>query len=279
MSQTPASPPPPPGPQPYYGPPQGATGPPKTISILAVVFGAAALLFGLIPVAGIFIGGLFGLAAIVLGVIGILKSHRLMAIIGIALAVLGLIIATIISVQVGKAVEQAVEDWPTDWESTTDREDTTDEETGGLDDFDGVAGTDPNSPLPAGTEVETGNWRVSFSDVVPDASETVLDENEFNEPPAEGHQFFMYRVDATYIGGDSSFAWDDLQLGVAFGNTLYTDYCGVIPDDLAEAPEVFKDGTVSGNNCVMVPSDGVEDAVISVQDHWQSGERYFVSTG
>ncbi|WP_205324099.1 IgG-binding virulence factor TspB family protein [Glycomyces sp. YM15] len=61
--------------------------------MLAVVFGGAALLFGLIPFAGLFIGGLFAVAAIVLGIIGILKSHKVMAIIGISLAALGMIIS------------------------------------------------------------------------------------------------------------------------------------------------------------------------------------------
>ncbi|THV42339.1 hypothetical protein [Glycomyces buryatensis] len=274
MTQTPASPPPV---QPPYPPQaQGQAQPSNTISILAVVFGAAALLFGLIPVAGIFLGGMFGLAAITLGIIGIFKSHRLMAIIGIALAVIGLIIATVISLAVGRAVEDVVEDWPTDVEDLTDegadgRDDADDDE--GSDSADG---TDPNSPLPSGSAVDIGDWNVSFSNVVPDSTDTILAENEFNEPPDDGHQFFMFQVDAIYEGSDSGFAWDDIELGIYFNNTLYTDECGVIPNDLFETPEVYEGGTASGNACVEVPSDGVDAAVISVEDYWETSARYFV---
>ncbi|MDA1360518.1 hypothetical protein O1R50_12845 [Glycomyces luteolus] len=90
MTQVP-NPPPSSGP-PYYGPP-AQSGRPRTISLLAVVFGGAALLFGLIPLVGLVVGGLFAAAAIVLGIIGILKSHKVMAIIGISLAALGMIIS------------------------------------------------------------------------------------------------------------------------------------------------------------------------------------------
>jgi hypothetical protein len=306
MSQPPASPPepeprhygppspgpepyyPPPPAEPYYPPPPGQAWPPppepaepsKTISILALVFGGAALLLSIIPVFGIFLGGLFGIAAIVLGIIGIFISHRLFAIIGIALAVVGLIVAIIVNIAAGRTVEKIVDEWPSNFD------DLTSEGPGAEDDQDGegpqedeaLEGTDPNAPLPAGTEVVTGNWRVAFSNVVPDAAEALAAEDEYNEPPADGHQYFMFQVDATYEGEDSAFAWDQLMLGVSFNNTVYTEYCGIIPDDFWTTPEVFAGGTATGNFCVTVPSEGVEDAVISVQDYWSPGQRYFVDT-
>jgi hypothetical protein len=264
--------------QPGTPPPEPA-GPSKTISILALVFGGAALLCSIIPVFGIFLGGLFGIAAIVLGIIGIFMSHRLLAIIGITLAVIGLIVAIIVNIAAGRTVEKIVDEWPTDFEGPTsdgaDGED--DHDGGGPPGDEGLDGTHPDSPLPAGTEVVTGNWRVAISNVVPDATEAILSEDEMNEPPAEGHQYFMFQVDATYEGDDSAFAWDQLMIGVSFNNTVYTEYCGfVIPDDFAYAPEVLAGGTATGNVCVSVPSDGVEDAVISLEDYWTPGQRYFV---
>lgn len=280
MSQPPASPPPPPaGPPPYYPPPpepagqspMGPAGPTKTISILALVFGGASLLFALIPVVGIFLGGLFGIAAIVLGVIGIFKSHRLMAIIGIALAVVGLIVAVIVTIAAGKAVEEIVDDWPTDYWSDEGNSG----EDGKKDEV--VDGTDPNAPLPAGTEVRTGNWTVVISNVVPDATDEILEADDFGEPPAEGNQYYMFQVDATYEGQESSTAWSDLLFGAFIDNTVYTESCGFAPDDLFLAPEVFEGGTATGNVCISVPTDGADDAVISIEDYWVSGQRYFVA--
>jgi hypothetical protein len=80
---------PPPGP----AGPGGQGEPPRLIAILALVFGAAALLLGLLPVAGIVFGGILGTAAIVLGIIGLLKSHKVMSTIGIVLAVVGTIVS------------------------------------------------------------------------------------------------------------------------------------------------------------------------------------------
>jgi hypothetical protein len=283
MSQPPASPPPepPPGPPPYYPPPMPGHHPPagnsKTISVLALVFGGLALLFSLIPVAGIFIGGLFGIAAIVLGIIGIFKSHKLFAIIGIALAVVGLIVAVIITVAVGRTADEIIEDWPTDYGDSSGE----DEGHGDAPQDQAVDGTDPTAPLPAGTEVDTGTWKVSFSDVAPDATDTILAEDDYNTPPAEGQQYFMFQVDAAYEGEDASNPWDDLAFGVYFNNTLYASYssfdCGYLPNDLSEAPMVYSGGTASGNVCVVVATDGVEGAVISVEDYWNSGQRYFVA--
>lgn len=266
MSQPPASPSPPMPPEqpPYYAP--APPEPSKTISILALVFGGAALLFGLIPVAGIFLGGLFGIAAIVLGIIGIFISHRLFAIIGIALAVLGLIVAIIITIAVGKSAEEFIEDWPSESEESEDKP---------KDEV--VDGTDPTAPLPAGTEITTGNWTVLISDVVPDATEEVMAADEFNVAPAEGFQFFMFHVEATYQGEASSTAWVDLLLGVYIDSTVYTEACGFIPDHLSVAPEVFAGGTAAGDFCLAVPTAGVENAAISVEDYWTGGQRFFIS--
>ena len=108
----------PPAPSPYQPAPYpptaqspGGTGEqPKVIGILALVFGAAALLFGLIPLVGIFIGGLFGTAAIVLGIIGIIKSHRIMSIIGIALSLVGAILSFAITNSVADDVADDIAD-------------------------------------------------------------------------------------------------------------------------------------------------------------------------
>ncbi|MEU5154907.1 hypothetical protein [Glycomyces sp. NPDC021274] len=240
-----------------------------------MVFGGAALLFGIIPVAGIFIGGLFALAGIVLGIVGIFKSHRLMSIIGIGLAVLGLIVTVIVTVALGKAAEDIIEDWPTDYETESE----TDEGSGHGDapTEQAADGTDPTAPLPAGSEISTGNWTVVISEVVPDATEQVLAENEFNAPPPEGAQFFMFRVDATYQGEASSFAWSDLLFGVFVEDSVHSGTCGVVPGDLFDAPEVFAGGTATGNVCISVPTAGVETAAIGVEDSWAQGERYFVA--
>jgi hypothetical protein len=106
----PAAPPYPPAPLPPFAQPPGASPErPKTLGVLSLVFGAAALLFGLIPLAGIFIGGLFGTAAIVLGIIGIIKSHKIMSIVGIVLSAVGAILSFAITGSVGDDIAADIE--------------------------------------------------------------------------------------------------------------------------------------------------------------------------
>jgi hypothetical protein len=249
-------------------------GPSKTISILALVFGGAALLLSIIPVIGIFLGGLFGIAAIVLGIIGIFISHRMFAIIGIALAVVGLIVAIIVTIAVGRSAEEIIDEWPENYEDLTGDGDD-DAQSQREDEV--VDGTDPEAPLPAGSEVSTGTWKVTFSNIVPDATDAVM-ENELNFPPAAGYQYFMFQVNAAYEGEASKSAWDELFFGIYLNNTLYTQYCGFLPNDLSSAPEVYEGGAVSGNACVTVPSEVVENAILSVEEYWESGRRFFVAT-
>jgi hypothetical protein len=242
-----------------------------------VIFGGASPLFALIPLVGIFVGGLLGIAAIVLGIIGIFKSHRLMAIIGIALAVVGLVVAMIVTFAAGRAVEEFVDDYPTGTDESAPRDETTDsgDDPGG----DGSAdGTSPDSPFPAGTVVDTENWKVAIGEVMRDATEVVLAEDEFNTPPPEGQQYFMFEVEATYQGDASGFAYWDLTFGVYMEATVYTSQCGLIPDDLSLANEVYPGGVSTGNYCVTVPTAGVEGALITIEDFYASEvTRYFVS--
>jgi hypothetical protein len=137
-------------------------------------------------------------------------------------------------------------------------------------------GTHPDFPLPAGSEIATGEWKVTFSNVVPDATETVLAEADFNEPPAEGFQYFMFRVDATYLGDGASHASNALDIGVYADGTVHINDCGLLPDDLYDTSRVYNGWTASGNDCVAIPSNSVEDVLISVVDSRNSEEPYFV---
>lgn len=129
-------------------------------------------------------------------------------------------------------------------------------------------GTSPDSPLPAGTEVEIGDWTVTVSDVELDATETILAENEFNEEPADGNQFAMYTVEGTYNGDEAGTLWLDLTIGVFAGGTYYSECSNVVPGDLIDTPEVANGGTASGNGCAEFPSAESDGAIIYIEDLW-----------
>jgi hypothetical protein len=170
-----------------------------------------------------------------------------------------------------------VVDEPTTTTSPADDEDTEEEpaetpEESPASPADSELGTRDN-PLPIGTTIEMGDWTLTVTDVSTDATDEIMSENEFNEPPAEGRQFLMFGVEATYNGDDSGTAWLDFSWAIvgSGGNTFgdtgdFEDYCGVIPDDLNEAGEAFPGANVAGNVCFSVPSDQVEGSTIRIEE-------------
>jgi hypothetical protein len=110
-----------------------------------------------------------------------------------------------------------------------------------------------DSPADVGVPVVVGEWTVRVAAITPDAAALVAAENQFNDPPAAGKQFFMATLEATYIGSESSTFWIDNSLkAVGASNVAYEGFdssCGVLPDDVDRAGEAFPGGTISGNVC------------------------------
>lgn len=138
------------------------------------------------------------------------------------------------------------------------------------------------SPIEVGAVVQVGNWRLRVSRVTADATGQVMAENEFNESPGEGNQFFMASVEATYTGTDSSTFWLDMTLkAVGESSVAYEPFdatCGVIPDDLNQAGETFPGGTVTGNVCWNIESSDATSLVMIAEQSFSFEEtRAFLS--
>jgi len=57
-----------------------------------------------------------------------------------------------------------------------------------------AAGT-RDDPIPMGTPVNLRDaWTITVLSIMPDATQAILKENMFNDPPKAGNQFFMARV-------------------------------------------------------------------------------------
>ena len=86
-----------------------------------------------------------------------------------------------------------------------------------------------------------------------DATQLVLGENQFNDPPEEGFRFYIVTIRAQYLGPDStSFDGRSRLRALGVGGVVYTTFansCGVIPHKLPN-PELFTNGTVEGE-CVL----------------------------
>lgn len=113
-----------------------------------------------------------------------------------------------------------------------------------------AAGT-RDDPIPIGTAVDLGDgWEIVVLDVVPDATNIILRENMFNNPPTAGNQFFLARVRAKYSGEDSDTFGGSYRLRAvgpsSVGYSTFQNSPGVIPDLLPDS-EVFSGGVIEGN--------------------------------
>ena len=113
-----------------------------------------------------------------------------------------------------------------------------------------AVGTRKN-PVPIGMAVDLGDgWQIAVISVIPDATNAVLRENQFNDPPKTGNRFFLARVQAKYTGTNSATFNGGLRLRAvgpsSIGYSTFENSAGVIPDPLPDS-EVFSGGVIEGN--------------------------------
>ena len=136
---------------------------------------------------------------------------------------------------------------------------------------------DRESPFPMNRSWHVSDeWAVNVLGTTPNANAAVQKENQFNDPPAEGNQFFMVNVEITYQGEGSGSRFLSLQFGVAGSdNKIYSeneDGCGVTPNGLSQNKELLTGGSDSGNICFEVPSEVVDSLLLAVNAY---GDNYF----
>lgn len=132
-------------------------------------------------------------------------------------------------------------------------------------------GVGSDGAIPVGDAGEIVGWSIKVLSLTEDATQDVLDENQFNDPPAEGNQFVIAQLEVTRI--DSA---PDSPDGLIYEvedstGTTYTTFneesrCGVIPDDLQVPNDLTEGETTIGNVCWSLPSDRVSDLVLLVDD-------------
>ncbi len=160
-----------------------------------------------------------------------------------------------------KTLEGAVQ--PTEEDTESDAQPTAEQEED--DAGDGDTGSFGN-PVPLGDEADIGgDWTLKVVDVVPDATDQVMAENQFNEPPAEGRQFFVVTVALTNNSekpaSPSSVVGFSAVGASAVAYESSEDRYGVIPGELPSS-EIFPGGTTEGALCWSVRPDDVESLVM-----------------
>ena len=111
-------------------------------------------------------------------------------------------------------------------------------------------------------------WRVAVNNAIPDATQDVLDRNQFNDPPSDGHQYFIATVSVRNTGSQPE-AFPATLLFRATGlsgreYSTFGDFCGV-PDAFFAEP-IQPGATHTGNVCWMVASRDADSLVMLSTD-------------
>lgn len=122
-------------------------------------------------------------------------------------------------------------------------------------------------PHPIGKGAEIGDWTVVVIGVTPDADDVIAAAYEFNEPPADGRQYVLIRLKATYHGDDPGTFWNDT-ISTFYGDpgNTYESATVVVPDEMADAREAQPGAVIEGNIVFEVPSREVEEGMLAVEE-------------
>ena len=137
------------------------------------------------------------------------------------------------------------------------------------------------NPVPFGVTAElkfseTDHWEVTVLGAERDATSIVLRENQFNDSPRDGHQFYLVTVGVKYLGtGSTTFRAGSRLKALGNGGVVYTTFgntCGVIPDEFPYS-ELFTNGQLEGSECWEIASADVESLVMIVESDSSTAER------
>jgi hypothetical protein len=113
---------------------------------------------------------------------------------------------------------------------------------------------------------DSNGWKLRVNGSIPNATKAVMAENQFNDPPKPGRQFFIVNLTMAYSGTGSSTALEAGSLkAVGKSDVAYSDFedsCGVIPSEFDSFKKVFSGGTITGNVCFAVKKSDVRSLLL-----------------
>lgn len=130
-----------------------------------------------------------------------------------------------------------------------------------------------DNPVPIGTAATVGKWEITVTAVNPNAADVVAAENQFNDPPAEGSNYVLISVKATYNGEDSGTFWvENSSKVLGTGGNTFDDSCGVIPNPIMDAGETFAGATIDANMCFSVETAQLDGATLIMEPSFSFGD-------
>jgi hypothetical protein len=111
------------------------------------------------------------------------------------------------------------------------------------------------APTPIGTPADVGGgWKMTISAPASDITDSVLAENQFNDPPPDGFRFVGVGVTYAFDGAGSASGYELNTQAVGATNVALARNCGVFSSEIDLNSDIFSGGSVSGSICFVVPA-------------------------
>lgn len=187
-------------------------------------------------------------------------------------AALGMIVALALAGCGDTSEQTAPEETSTEADAAatpTEVEEVAEEPTEEPEEDEAEVGTREN-PLPLGERATLGDYEVAVTAVNLDATDVVMDANEFNEAPAEGNTFVLVTLAGTFLGeenpeGNPGFDLSAVIVGSDARQYADFDSLAVPPNPLYDSPTLEAGGQFEGNALIEMPTEALDGAALFVE--------------
>ena len=220
----------------------------------ALIVGIVAFVFAIIPFLS-FIAWLPALAAIILGIVGLVLKHRKrgFALAGLIIGVVAWIVAILVSIAGIAAVGTAIDEANDTTVAPT-------EEGGAPAEPEAADAGSRENPVPIGTAIDSQEWTVVVNAWNPNGTDIVAAANQFNQPAPAGSTYAIVNYTVTYKGGDTGNALEvGVDLVTSTGEVIDPGIgdAVVLEDGISYTDELYAGGTATGSRAIAVP-DGAQ---------------------
>lgn len=134
-----------------------------------------------------------------------------------------------------------------------------------------------DNPYPVGATVSNDRWQVKVNSFTPNATKSVLAENQFNKKPDAGLQYSLANISATNLSDDSASPAFDIQVSyvTASGNVVNSSDATAVAPKALSPNELYKGASATGNVVLLTPQG--DGGLVRVRIGMIGGDEVFFS--
>lgn len=134
------------------------------------------------------------------------------------------------------------------------------------------------NPYPLGSTIANKDWQVTVNSFTPDATKEVMAANQFNDDPADGHQYALANITVTRLAEQAASPMFEVSVKyvTAQGNVVDRSDTMVVAPDPVSDNELYAGASATGNTALQVPEG--DEGLLRITLGFLGGEDVFVAT-